>query len=214
MKILILVLTYLDDSIYTNFYNKQNETWNSLYNDNVSVYFYVGNGNKKEIKEHFIVNDTPESLQNGVYKLINSFEKTLGWDYDYIFHTNSSSYVDKDLLYEWLVDKPRTNFYSGVIGVHEGKMFASGCGFTVSKDIVRLILEHQSDWEAKPYYDATLGTLLKNLNVSIHPAPRFDITDFYTRKIPKDYFHYRCRTTDRNYDLCSFDKIFNLKYPK
>lgn len=214
MKILILVLTYLDNNIYTNFYKKQNETWNSINNDHISVYFYIGNGDKKEIKGHFIINDTPESLENEAYKLLNSFEKTLDWDYDYIFHTNSSSYIDKDLLYQWLIDKPRENFYSGLIGNYRGYEYASGCGFTISKDVVKLILHNQNNWEHGCCDDATLGILLSRLNIQIHPAPRFDVIDPNIMQIPKDYFHYRCKTNDRNYDLNTFDKIFQIKMNK
>lgn len=211
MKILILVLTYLDNDIYTNFYNKQNETWNSINNEHVSVYFYIGNGQKKEITGHFIVNDTPESIENEAYKLLNSFEKTLGWDYDYIFHTNSSSYIDKKLLYDWLIDKPRENFYSGVVGHYYGNVFASGCGFTLSKDVVKLILENQKKWQHGCCDDATLGILLSELNIKVCPAPRFDIFNQNISNIPKDYFHYRCKTNDRNYDLTTFDRIFQIK---
>jgi len=213
MKILILVLTYLDDNIYSKFYQKQNETWNSFDIDGVDVFFNINNGDKKEIKSHFIINDLPETVENEGYKIINCFEQTLNLDYDYIFHTNSSSYIDKQLLYNWLLDKPRTNFYSGVKGYYRDKPFASGCGFTISKDIVKLILENQSQWEHGDADDATLGILLNNLGISVFEAPRFDV-DNYDNNIPSDYFHYRCKTQNRDSDIMNLQKIYNTKKNK
>jgi hypothetical protein len=214
MKILVLVLTYLDNGIYSNLYHKQNETWNSIDVDGVDVYFNINDGEKKEIKGHFIINDLPETVETEGYKIINCFEQTLNWDYDYIYHTNSSSYVDKKLLHEWLLDKPRENFYSGLIGDYSGYKFASGCGFTISKDVVKKILEHQNEWSHGDCDDATLGILLNSLNIPIYPAPRFDIIDKRITEIPDNYFHYRCKTHDRDWDVQNFDKIFNLKKNK
>jgi hypothetical protein len=213
MKIIILVLTYLDNGIYSKFYQKQNETWNSVDVDGVDVFFNINNGDKKEINSHFIINDLPEKVETEGYKIINCFEQTLDWDYDYIFHTNSSSYIDKELLYKWLLDKPRTKFYSGVKGNYRNTSFASGCGFTISKDVVKLILENKDKWEHGEADDATLGILLNSLGLSVYEAPRFDMisSESYTRHIPTDYFHYRCKTDDRKWDLLNFDKIFKLK---
>lgn len=212
MKIIILVLTYLDGDIYTKFYEQQNKTWNSLDVPGVETFFNINGGNNKEISGHFIINNLPESAYNEGYKIINCFEKTLDFDYDYIFHTNSSSYIDKELLYEWLKDKPKENFYSGVIGRFRDYDFASGCGFTLSKDVVVKILENQNSWEHGESDDASLGRLLCDLGYEIYPAPRFDVA--HDSLIPDDYFHYRCKTSDRNFDVSIMEAIFNLKKNK
>lgn len=211
MKVLVLVLTYLDNGVYSNFYNKQNETWNSVDVDGVDVYFNINNGDKKEIKGHFIINDLPETVENEGYKIINCFEQTLDWDYDYIYHTNSSSYIDKKLLYEWLLDKPKEKFYSGVRGTYLGHPFASGCGFTISKDVVKMILDNQSEWEHGNADDATLGILLQKLGLTVYEAPRFDLID-YSGDIPNNFFHYRCKTNNRDLDVNNLTRIHNIKH--
>jgi hypothetical protein len=214
MKILISVLTYLDGGIYSKFYEAQNKTWDSIDIENIETFYYVGNGEKKEISGKLVINDLPEEIENEAYKFINFLTLTNDKEYDYIYHTNSSSYVDKKLLYEWLLDKPRENFYSGLIGDYSGHKFASGCGFTISKDVVKKILEHQDEWSHGDCDDATLGILLTSLNIPIYPAPRFDVIDKKITEIPDNYFHYRCKTHDRNWDVQNFDKIFNLKKNK
>lgn len=214
MKIIILVLTYLDNSIYSKFYEQQNKTWNSIDVDGVETFFNINGGETQEIKGHFIINNLPETVENEGYKIINCFEKTLDWDYDYIFHTNSSSYIDKELLYRWLIDKPRENFYSGVVGDYNNQKFASGCGFTLSKDVVKLILNNQEKWEHGDKDDATLGIMLSKLGQKVHPAPRFDLIHDNISDIPDNFFHYRCKTSDRNFDIENMEKIFKIKQLK
>jgi hypothetical protein len=214
MKILISVLTYLDDDIYSKFYEVQNKTWDSLDVDNVETFYYVGNGDKKEVLGKLVINDLPELVENEGYKFINFLTQTFDKEYDYVYHTNSSSYVDKELLYEWLLDKPRDNFYSGVIGNWGGYNFASGCGFTLSKDLVKLILDNQDMWSHGDVDDATLGVMMNHLGKTVYPAPRFDITTTKITTIPTNYFHYRCKTIDRNFDIESMIKIFDLKKSK
>jgi hypothetical protein len=211
MKILIAVLTYLDNDIYSKFYEAQNETWNSINIDNIETFFYVGNGTKKEISGHFIINNLPETVPNEAYKFINLLEKTIDIEYDYVFHTNSSSYVDKKLLYDWLVDKPRNEFYSGIIGEYRGNLFASGCGFTLSKDLVKLILANQDLWEHGYCDDATLGIMLSKFNIKVFPAPRYDVIEENFHQIPNNFFHYRCKTINRNFDVENIKRIFNQK---
>jgi hypothetical protein len=210
MKILILVLTYLDDNIYSKFYETQRKTWDSIDVKGVDTFYNINGGDKKEIKGNLIINDLPETVSNEGYKIINCFNQTLDWDYDYIYHTNSSSYVDKKLLYEWLLDKPRTNFYSGVKGSYQGYPFSSGCGFTISKDIVKLILEHQDNWSHGDADDATLGILLHRLGINVYEAPRFDVID-YEGEIPNNFFHYRCKTNNRELDINNLIRIHNSK---
>lgn len=211
MKILIIVLTCLDNGIYSKFYNVQNETWNSKDEEDTSTFFYINGGVKKEINGHFVVNNLPETVSNGGYKLVNCLLKTFDLEYDYIYHTNSSSYLDKKLLKKWLVDKPRKNFYSGVVGNHNGIKFASGCGFTMSKDVVNLILENEHNWIHGSNDDVTLGKLLSDLNIDVYPAPRFDVNKNNVDKIPDNYFHYRCNTNDRNFDADNLKKIHEIK---
>lgn len=208
-----MVTTFLDDNIYTEFYKKQNETWNSFDVQDITVYFNINDGKIKEKKGHFIINNLPESYLNAASKIINCFEQTMYDDYDYLFHTNSSSYIDKELLYKWLENKPRKRFYSGLIGSHNGINFASGCGFTLSKDLVELSLINRNKWENTPIFDVDLGKTMLELNIPIYPAPR---QDFYTlihdkHSIPTDFFHYRCKSNDRKFDIANMQSIFEMK---
>ena len=210
MKILIVTLTHLDGGIYTKFFESQNESWNSVEVDGVDTIFLVGNNDKDEIDGNLIKTNVPESLINCGHKTLKAFELLKNRDYDYIFRTNSSSYVDKQMLKDYLEDKPRNNFYSGVIGNHHGIIFASGSGFIVSKNVVDLVLLKQEYWEHRFIDDVALGLLLRHLSISPVPAPRFDIQTV-NNTTPTNYYHYRIKTYDRLKDCEYMKSIFELK---
>ncbi len=210
MKILIVTLSYLDGGIYTKFFESQNESWNSVEVDGVDTFFLVGNNDKDEINGNLIKTNVPESLINCGHKTLKAFELLKNRDYDYIFRTNSSSYVDKQMLKDYLQDKPRTNFYSGVIGNHHGIVFASGSGFIISKNVVDLVLLKQEYWEHRFIDDVALGLLLRNLRISPVPAPRFDIQTV-NNNTPMNYYHYRIKTPNRLNDCQYMKSIFELK---
>ena len=64
MKILILVLSYDDSGIYTEFYKTQKQTWDSLPVEGVDTYYYFGNNNENIIVGNNIFTEVPESLIN------------------------------------------------------------------------------------------------------------------------------------------------------
>jgi hypothetical protein len=210
MKILIVVLSHLDGGIYTKFFETQNESWNSIEVEGVDTFFMVGNNNEDTIDGNLIKTNVRESLYNCGHKTIKAFELLRNYEYDYIFRTNSSSYVDKQMLKDFLQDKPRTNFYSGVIGNHHGILFASGSGFIVSKNVVDLVLLKKEYWEHRFIDDVALGLLLRNLRINPALAPRYDV-ETVNEKTPMNYYHYRIKTFNRDNDCQFMKSIFELK---
>ena len=114
------------------------------------------------------------------------------------------------MLKDYLQDKPRTNFYSGVIGNHHGILFASGSGFIISKNVVDLVLLKKEYWEHRFIDDVALGFLLRSLSINQTLSPRFDV-ETVDEKTPMDYYHYRIKTFNRD-NVCQYMKsIFELK---
>lgn len=157
-------------------------------------------GTQLNLNEGEIVTHVPD-----IYSLIG--EKTLdafqacyeNLDFDYIFRTNVSSYIDLEALRFFLKDKPRDNFYAGAIGNLHGVSFASGSGYFLSRDLVIKTLENRSFWNHNFIDDVSLGKLLTvNLDIAIKPVGRIDIdsTDLVFNKITENArksFHYRCK---------------------
>lgn len=212
MKILIIVLSHDDNGgIYSKFYESQKKTWDSIIVDGVETYYLFGNHNKNEIINNKILTDViDKDIYSCGYKTIKSFELINELNYDYVFRTNSSSYVDKQKLIEYVTDKPLDDYYSGVIGYYNGINFASGSGYFLSKNLVNKVIKNSNLWNHTLIDDVAISDLLKNFNITPSKNPRYDILS-NTNDIPTDYFHYRLITSDRNIDIDNMYNIFNLK---
>jgi signal peptidase I len=204
-NVIILVLSHYEEP-YVMLENCIKQTWSKTNLDNVNVIFYHGGG-KESIKGDKIVIDYPEGYHNIGHKTIRAFEILLqNNNFDYIFRTNSSSYVNIEKLVQYLDDKPLNNFYHGVIGRHNDINFASGCGYFLSKDVVKKVVENKSNWPHQIIDDVAIAYLLRNIGIYPTPAPRLDITDTPVPDNVYDYFHFRCKT---NGDRTGEVKIMN-----
>lgn len=216
MKILILVLSMNDNDIYTEFYKTQKDTWDSIEIDGITTYYYFGNNSDDIISENNILTSVKENILNCGYKTLKAFELIKDMEFDYIFRTNSSSYVDKLLLQNYLKDKPKINYYSGCIGVYDNITFASGSGYVLSKNLINLILTNSEKWNHNFIDDVSLGLLLKDFNINPETSFRYDVSSKDNiDEIPNNYFHYRLKNeNNRNYDINLLKYIYKNKYEK
>lgn len=213
MKILIIVLSYNDNGgYYSKFYETQKKTWDSIIVDNVDTFYLFGNHNKNEIIDGNILTDV---IENGIgccgYKTIKSFELLNTLSYDFIFRTNSSSYVDKKELFNYLRDRPLTGYYSGFGGMHNNIGFSSGSGYFLSRDLVELVVKNSDLWNHNLIDDVALAELLHKFNITpITTHDRCDVENIY-QHIPINNYHYRFKTDDRNNDIANMYYVHNLK---
>lgn len=210
MKILILVLSHNDNGgIYSEFYKTQKETWDSVVTDDVQTFFYFGNSEQNIITGNEIHTNTPEGLVNCGYKTIEAFKLINEMDFDFIFRTNSSSYVDKQLLKSYLETKPKEKYYSGIIGNHNGILFCSGSGFILTKDLVKLLIDNENILDHTFIDDVCFGKFLSSKGIQLVSSKRFDIIN--DNHPPIDYFHYRLKTENRINDIENMKKIHKNK---
>jgi hypothetical protein len=210
MKILILTLTFFDDGIYKKFYDTQKLTWDSIDVEDIETMFYIGNQTENKIEGNIIHTKIQESISNCGYKTLEAFEQIKNFDFDYIYRTNSSSYVDKNLLKKHISEYGKNSIYSGVVGECYGINFASGCGYTISKDLVHYVIENKSHWDHGLIDDVAISKLLSRINVYPTQSPRYDIYDI-NENISMDCFHYRIKNHDRNNDCEIMKKLHTLK---
>ena len=209
MKLIILVLSYNDNGIYTDFYKSQKETWDSINISNTSTYYYFGNNESNEICDHKILTNVSESLKNCGHKLINSLELIKDLEFDFIYRTNSSSYVDKSILYDRLANIKDINYYAGINGYFDNIKFASGSGFVMTKNLVNLILNNKSSFRHDLIDDVAVVELLSRFKVPVHNAERFDVEENCI--IPKNNYHYRIKTLNRENDVKTMYRIHEIK---
>ena len=122
-------------------------------------------------------------------------------NFEYIFRTNTSSYVSVKKLRSFINDnyKNEKYVYSGLIHKTNDSMerpisFASGSGFLLNRKTVELILENQEKWQHEYWDDVSLGLLLRDLNITPTQGKRLDIEgNVFKQDINLDNYHYRCR---------------------
>lgn len=215
LKILILVLS---SKTYPSSRNKKaiKNTWGLNLQDNFKLIFYESGESEKVIDDTLFV-ETDTSSRNLGHKLILA----LDWcerniDYDYIFRTNTSSFVNTKELENYisgnLIDKEFV--YCGMPLVRDYKEsdkkinFLSGAGIIINKKTVQLILKNKKQWDHNEWEDVSLGKLLDENGVPFTSGRRQDIQyNFYNNIIDKKTYHYRCRL-DNHYGYPRFLESF------
>jgi hypothetical protein len=204
MKVLILVQAS-DLPPFEMLQRGQEETWDSEEVEGVTTLYYLS-GNKGLVGKKLYM-DYPDGYPMLHWKFKEAVDHVWDWDWDVMFRTNASSYVDKKLLIEKAKTLPKEKLYCGV----NGGGFASGCGFFISRDCLRIIRE-QFDSHPTPYEDAIIGSVLAKNGIGVTSgAERFDIKHG-NWNLP-DTYHYRCKSDngDRNKDITAFKKIYEYK---
>jgi hypothetical protein len=218
MKVLILVLSMNDGKHYSEFFETQKKTWDSIEVEGFKTFYYFGNHSENEIVSNEIHLNVTESIDNTSKKFVESLKLIKDFDFDYIVRTNSSSYIDKFKIQEFLKNKPTEKFISGVIGKKDKLKFVSGACFFMSKDIVNFILENEKDMNFNIVDDVSLGYFFDKHNLKLTNK---DITRFwldiehmkYPHEIPMEYFHYRI-FTGSNRERYNDIKIMKLIHEK
>ena len=113
-----------------------------------------------------LVTPTPEGWAFIGEKTLQAFKYLLeNHDFDFIFRTNTSSYVDATRLLERLNDMPKSGVYAGFVGTALGKLkFASGAGILLSRDVVKKICDHASEWKHGLIDDVALADLVSRFD--------------------------------------------------
>lgn len=168
MKVIILVQSS-DKLEYVKLREAQQQTWDTIYHPNVKTFYFKRNNKNESIDGNFInTTDGPEW-----FNMYRSFVKTLRLllikqDFDYVFKTDNSAYINKEILYNLLVKKPRTNYFGGMIYPHKcTEPFVWGEGFAISKDIAQFLVDkfNKSPFLFNGLDDAVVTKLLKDKTV-------------------------------------------------
>jgi hypothetical protein len=214
MKIIILVLSAQFEP-YISLEKTIRETWATEKLPGIEVFYYYGNSPNIEIIGDKIFSKHPEGLYNVGYKTLDAFELIKDFDFDYVFRTNSSSYINQKNLLKFIEDKPRDNFYSGINNDYYNIKYCSGAGYFLSKNLIKSILDNKNYWNHSLIDDVAIGELIVNkLHVPLdNQARRLDLNDQNcTFENIKDQYHIRCKYyhDNRNFDIIHMKKIFQL----
>lgn len=221
MRILIMVLSS-EKPPYNALMKAQQETWDSIEVEGVqTVYYYASSLQEAALKYNitYLTDSSDEvcfptsdeyNMMHWKFKLALAFIQDARYDYDFIFRTNSSSYVDKEALLKFAKTLPKEKCYCGI----NGGTYASGAGFFISRDCAE-ILAYEIDEHPHGAEDILIGSILSEFGITITPgAIRCDMDNLQSEI--KDTYHYRCKV-NRNGERIDDEimmKIFEYKNKK
>lgn len=213
MKFLVLVICAKDNDFYRDLESTIKNTWGNIKDDRWEV-FYLHADSKIEkpfLDGNNFYSKSHEKLEAIGRKMIQAFEFfNEKYEFDYIFRTNLSSYVDLPKLAEILEQHEFT--YDGVVGKHRGIQFASGAGYVISRDMVNFVINHKDQWNHSLIDDLALGKLMNQNNVFPKGILTRQTLLNINSNIDVNEYHYRCKQKNRYEDISLINKIHKMKH--
>ncbi len=217
-KILILVLA---SNTYPSRRNEKviKKTWAIKDTANTNIIFYKS-GKHISFKNNDLTVVAGKKTTDIGLKTIKAFEwASKNIEFDYIFRTNTSSYVNISELQKKIKTLNNKNYiYSGIkmsLPKNEFRKkidFISGAGILFNKNTINLILKNKDEFDKNEMDDVALGKLLQNHEVVPTSGSRFDIKGNITKQELSDkYYHYRCRI-DNHYGYPRFLEKFVINF--
>lgn len=213
MKVLIMVLSS-NEPPYGELIRAQQSTWDKPFNVNADTVYYYGGHTERVIttSQYYRMFEYSSGTSNAYNMMHWKFKKALdqfwGTEWDYIFRTNSSTYVRKEKIYEFLQDKPREKYYAG----EDGGGYASGTGAILSRDCADIIRKQFTD-EPSPSEDSLIGTYLQRNGIFVQPGPKRLHFNFDEDKILEaDYYRCKSPDNDRTKDIYAMNELQKFHY--
>lgn len=221
-KILVLILG-CNKEPYISMQKAQLDTWISLkQKEDIEVFHYIGDSSNIYNDDKNIYLNTSDIIQNVALKTLLAFKYVVdnNFNFTHIYRTNSSSYLNLELLNKYIKDAPNTNFLAGPSGYdHNFKVkFVSGSGFVISKDLVQLLINNLEKINIRTLDDVSISEFLvsKN-NIPIVDVIRMDAYNYemlntINKTNINNAFHFRVKSEngDRSFDINAMKYIHNL----
>lgn len=147
-------------------------------------------------KEYLFLN-TEDSYSNLAKKTLMAFQEIYkNYEFDFIFRTNTSSFIDLKILENYLNFESNNLSYSGKITeTKEGFTFASGAGFFISKQNISILLKNKELFDETLPDDVAIAKTLSQHMIFPTNLSRVDLKNVPNPRTIKENkeFHYRCR---------------------
>lgn len=200
MNLVVLVLdSFTQNSIRNS--KIQKSTWVKDLSNYCEVLFYKG-GLETIRSGHDLLLNCSDTYSDMGIKTLKAFEWVdSNLSYDYIFRTNTSSYVNYKNLIHYLKKIQEEGIdYCGYIGDYDGIEYVSGSGIILSEQAIKTIIRYKSELDTEIVEDVAFGKLLKLNEISPIKGKRKDIESHKDiRNIDSDEYHIRCRLDSFGY---------------
>jgi len=242
MKILLLSI-YSKKELYDKMLELQRKYIHT--HKNITSYFVQMTLNIDEniiIKDDMVFVNGNESVLNILYKTIKALELLTTLDqYDYVIRTNISTVSDLNKLYEYCIQSPRKNLYTGgrilelnwlgngiTDETHFGTIFIQGSFIVFSIDLIQKILKDKDKLDYSIVDDVSIGLYIKQhtdiyIDIIQKTKPVFCLDHICKTKLKdyttSEYVAYRNKRTytfsygDRKTDIPEIKNQINCLYP-
>jgi hypothetical protein len=160
-----------------------------------------------------IFTQVPETYVNVGAKTLAAFGHVLAnHRFDFLFRTNTSSYVNRKMLRSFAETLPTNRYYGGFVGHADGVSYASGTGILMSRDLVEMTVRDQH-WDFDRIDDIAIGHSMLRAGVGVHELPRLDVVSrdalaLLTPDSVRNCFWARCRSSgDRRQDIETMHRV-------
>ena len=202
-KVLILVLCSRN---YLSFISskKQKKIWKKT-SKTFQIYHFVGREYQTQREIDYISQnqykyleiETNDNYDNIAQKTLLAFDKIFSsHEFDYVFRTNTSSFIDLRKFETYILKNTDSLDYAGsVLKAEEGDLIASGAGFFLSRKNIQTILDNRQYFDVSLPDDVAIARLLKKFNINPTNLIRKDLKSIPNPKevYGSEHFHYRCR---------------------
>lgn len=221
MKVLVLIMS-CEVGDYPKLIEKQHRTWDSITRLEVQTLYYYAGQTTEIIGDKLFV-DTKEGHGYFYIKTMLAFKKALELEWDYIFKSDNSAYIDKAQLVKTLRDKPREGYYGGHLyktTYVKSDPFFWGEGFALSRDVVKYLVDSYeiSSIGRSGVEDVHIGMLLNEpFNKEVNWDPSLMVHEYYKHELSPNHV-YRCKNDDSKEDLqdqlTAMDNIHAFFHPE
>jgi|688.fasta_scaffold172427_2 hypothetical protein len=225
-KILIIVMSHNSDDetfkCYKKFWDmKKKFIENKFPIDILFLYSDENITNNYEIHGDSLISKCQENYWDSLLiKTINGLEYFFENDYDLIFKTNLSTFINFNSFYDFCLKKCLDDdlIYEGVVGTFENFRFVSGAGMLLNKKTAKIVLDNRHLITNKWTDDIFLGYILNGKNNITPNKNNLERYNLITKNISfnfndiSHYTHIRVKVRKENWDCIYFDKLFNMFY--
>ncbi len=228
MNVLILVLS-AKRSPWGELLECSKATWDSVDHPKTQTLYYCGKSDESSTDKVFYSPELTEELEDVSSRTIEAFGESLKYDWDYLARPNSSCYVHKHNLVDFLRTSIWGNAIFGVLS--SWGMMWGGCHYIFSRDVVEKMVANKDKWDHKVMDDESITKLLVDLgytltsngwcaSINLQPngehlcltynhGENFTFTDWEDVKKLDGHFFVRCKhDPDRTQDLMTFRKLY------
>lgn len=236
MKTLLVFVLSCETSPYDTHLDASIKTWDSRIVDGVDTVFYCGKS-KKNSNDKIIYLNTEDTFANMGRKAIEGFEWAFNnKKFDYLARPNSSCYVRKHILKDYIQTLQENNLYLGLktASCYNVDYMWGGGAYILSRDLVKIIIDNKHLWNHTYTEDVAIADLLTKMGVplngkgnacSIHPNGKggyscvcyenggghgFDFSDYSTihEKLKNQFFIRVKQDLKRHLDIEIMNDLF------